>query len=400
MAERLHPSLETTGRQWAQERADRMRAHEVRFIPFIQVKNSEILHLPRLATGEPANPRSRSADVRFDPISGEIFTTRWQTLKTFIRRRTGKRSVRRPAHYTLINWGEDAPILPEGPIPQEAETAYLVVQKLGDIETALRQQIHIQESVTSFREDSENTKITAIFSWTDSASARLRNQKVTPAVLDQLAGEAADLLERCGLTTALDQRKKQMTLMLAKACQLDRLGRVNPLVSRTRLRAAFLQASARSVIVQLVGEKESKTFETLAIARELTRLAVRSAVRELEEVLSEFKKGDPEQLAAQIRMIVYHYLVIPKVNPYLVPARIAAILLVGCREKKKDLNRQVLGNDLAEDLFALEPVDRSLREIYQTAGDKKESQLFGLQRRIIWAKDILQQSLEEGAFLV
>jgi len=394
--ERRH-DIENRGQEFAYKLRQRMYSGQERNYPYVQIKHEDILKLPRLATGVSEFPRRErfEEDLRFNPITGAIYTTRWIKLKTFKDPETGKRSIKNPEDYTFIFIRDSLPD-PED-LPRSGSASGLVAGEVWDgLEPAIRQQHHILERYQPASLTAEPQALRRIFYWIDQTSQKFREGPTTKDQLEQMSQEAAELITQAGLTSATDETKRKLATMLAKATKLDSLKRINPMVSRIRLRSAFLATTRRIVTAELVRRKFSANLEVLVAEREFTRYNLKQAYDELSAILHELRQPpqdssqvsepDRQVLTAKIRETAQYYLSFPRVAPYLIPSRLAAIFLVGCKESKKELNRQVLGEGIAEEVFSLMPVTSLLEK-----GDIREAG-----RRISWASSILEEALREN----
>lgn len=121
-----------------------MYSGQERNYPYVQIKREDILKLPRLATGVSEFPRRErfEEDLRFNPITGAIYTIRWTKLETFNDPETGKRSIKNPEDYTFIFMRDSLPD-PED-LPLSGSAIRLVAGEVWEgLETAIRQQYHI-----------------------------------------------------------------------------------------------------------------------------------------------------------------------------------------------------------------------------------------------------------------
>ncbi len=136
-----------------------------------------------------------------------------------------------------------------------------------------------------------------------------------------------------------------------------------------------MRAVERLTIGGLITDKFARNLDILSYIREGYRWRFSLAARELAMVLDLpafsrrwANRGDREAMVNAISLIVTSNLAAIKVNPYLRSARWAAINIVGCREEKKDINREILGEGIAERIFSKKPVTRLIKEGNFTEG--------------------------------
>jgi hypothetical protein len=389
--------IESQGQEFAAQLKQRMYSGQEKNYPYVQIRYEDILKLSRLATGVSEFPRRErfEEDLRFNPITGAIYTTRWTKLETFEDPATGRWSIEHPEDYTFISYWSELP----GPedLPQSGKAIGLVAGEVWEgLEPAIRQQYHILEKYQPASLTAEPQALRRIFYWMDQTSQKFREGPITKDQLEQLSQEGAELITQASLTSAVDETKKKLAIMLAKATKPDSLKRINPMISRIRLRSALLAATRRIVTAELVRRKFSANLEVLVAEREFTRYNLEQACGELSAILhvlrqprqnsTQISEPDRKVLVSKIRETAQEYLSFPRVAPYLIPARLAAIFLVGCKESKKELNRQVLGEGIAEEVFSFMPATSLLQE-----GDIKEAD-----RRISCASSILEEALREN----
>ncbi len=374
-------TIEQQGQEWAATTKVRMQTGSEQIYPFVHLKHQDILRLPRLVTGDSGFPRNRfEEDLRFHPTNGEIYSTRWTRLHTDIDE-NGVRSIDDPYSYTYLTVPNQN-YSPEN-LPKSGEPVGLVVNQVWDgVEAAIRQQQHILGRYSPADVDGEPQSLRRIIHWVDESAARLREGPVSEQDLENMSYQAAELIEDAGLESSIDQTRVKIATMLRAASQKDSLSRINPLVSRIRLRSGLLAATQRIVVGELVTRKFSANLGTLIAEREFTR----DDLEQTREKLSQLSDGFFDRSAAidQVRQIAYDHLTFPRVAPYLIPSRLSGIMLVGCRDDKKDLNRQVLGEEVADDVFGLPSLVQSIEE-----GETLEAK-----RTIEWIDDILKEVLE------
>ncbi len=306
------------------------------------------------------------SDVRFDPESGKIYYTTWREKRTEIQ--NGRRVLRLlgkdelPKYEVLLprkrrntpGYLENLPL--KSPVQElilhHADTIEEAIVKVGRIlQAPIRQQA--QEVIT----------------YVAGLSTRFIEKGLTEESLRELAVKTSQFLEENGLAKPISPRFQKMTERLKKACERDSRGRINNLVSRVRAQAVFVEEIKRLVAGNFVRRKHGENFSVLVYERETTRWAIRSTLRQLSVFLDHAVLEHPEketnqsQLDIMAKMItnVAAGLGIVRVAPYLAAAREAAINLVGCREEKREANRQIL-EEKAEELFNLTPVTQLLRE--------------------------------------
>lgn len=386
----LPRTIEEVGAEMATDKARRMRFGQEPGFRYIRTKNLDILELPRLTSGPvDLGRQSFQEDLRFHPETGEIHTSHWRDIETLHDPDTGKRSLVNPENYTFLPYGTKAPI-PED-LPKMGNAVEYVLSGVWEgLEPAIRQQYHILENYNPEYLSSEPQNMRKILHWIDDTSGRFREGKIGSEKLDELSQEAAELITQSSLSNAIDETKKKLSSMLSKSTRFDSAGRINPMVSRIRLRSALLASTERIVVSELVRRKFTSNLEVLIAEREYTRYHLERASRELgyvQESMHPEATSEREKFAHDVEEITLSYLRRPRVAPYLLPSRMAVNFLTGIRQEKKDANRRVLGDQTAKDIYAFRPAAELLKsqnlEDYPIAQD-----------RIRWAKSILDEALK------
>lgn len=194
---------------------------------------------------------------------------------------------------------------------------------------------------------------------------------ITDKRLEKLAERTADFLTDKGLGKPSSAERKKMVERLKKACSRDSKGRINQLISRMRIGAVHLYWTRRMVEAYLIRAKHGSSLRDLEYEREITRWSMSTAAEQLENLAGHVAFRNPKAkisdfqikiMASVLTSIVRQTLGRPRVKDYLLPARAAAINLVGCQEGKREPNRQILGDKLADELFSWTPIPDLLRE--------------------------------------
>lgn len=222
------------------------------------------------------------------------------------------------------------------------------------IESAIKAQDHVLEKVVSGSENSELTQATRMIEAIDNLAQQVLTRKVSLTELDALNNITGQILSENRLIDVTASRKVFMDDMLKKAFTKDSLNRINPLVMRTRLRSAYLQAVRQLVLVSKVAGKYTVNRIQLEYEREINRRALAETATLLEHKLLwhegfELHRYEPQTqlkvLEAIIGEITGSLLILPRVKPYLAEARLAAVALRGCHPSKVDKNRLIIGNE-------------------------------------------------------
>lgn len=358
---RQRETIETIGRRWAQRSAAEVKAR-TRAILIIRETGEyqRILNLPNL-TGE---QESLATGVRFDEV-GNLYTTTWPVKKTE-EGEDGKIYLFNPEgfKYRVLNRKRVRRNFFEN-LPKNLPVRELLFHQFDDnIESAIRHTRHILEGYAPGGESPEVIAARRVIEYTDQLAYRFISESMTEAGLEQLSRETWNFLESVNLLDPKDPDKKKMLVHLKASSRKDSLGRYNPLVARVRARAAYLAATRRLIVSGQIIRKFGTNENILLFERETTRWALETAGRQLGVLLShaDFQRPDGKSTEKQraaianiLLNISHGHLALPRVKVYIQAARYAAINLVGIRDFKKDVNRRILGDEVAKDLFGRKP---------------------------------------------
>jgi len=268
------------GEKWAQVRREKILSRPPsKAIRVTSKETLPVFSFPPLAKGD-----ERKYTVRFSPFTGEIYVPIWH--HPLVVEDGGKRSLENPSGLVQLRRPKEHQV-DFGDLPPR-EVVQLYYLCLPSIEAAIRQQVHIMDN---YRIGKEAQQIEGLMNWLDFQFQATSGQ-ITRQSLAALAEQTATFLVNSGFLTAVDPTKKRIAELLAKANQPDRLGRVNPLVVRVRLRAAFLDAVRREMMPVLVSEKFSPFLGILLMEREITRgIIIEEAVATLDTMVGITKRG-------------------------------------------------------------------------------------------------------------
>jgi len=362
-AERL--TIEEQTARWADQRRERMLAHApTRAVRVIKEETQrEIAPFPTLAWEDP-----HPYPLKFDPSTGEILVPVWREAK--IIKNNGQRSLAEPEG--LIQLRRRREHLVDFRDLPDRKVVVLNYLRANNLEAAIRQQVHIIDAYRS--EGKETEQIDQVWAWLDLQLKATLTGGINKKTLSALARQTAGFLESSGLTEVRNLTKKKISKRLAQAASLDSLDRVNPLVMRTRIRSAYLEAVKREMLSVLVSEKFEPFLAILLMEREYTRQVIKGAVEDLDTMVGFTKRGAApfidgkssgveRQGMKKVLGVIARSLAEVRVLPYLPAARFAAINLVGCQEDKKELNRGIIGEPAGR-LFAHSPVTEYITTRY------------------------------------
>lgn len=348
-------SIERQGREWAEKRREDMVAGLDRAVKIVRLTDrfERIDALPSFLD------RRRFPRLKYDE-EGNIYVSKWHSKKTefdeenkrFVKHKKYKYEILAPKRHR-------ADILNNLPIGVPVVELIWAEVDSG-IETAIRKQKHILESYDPTFEGSEVQVAQNVIEHADMLSTAFITEDVSKEDLEKLAELTQKFLKENNLLNPEDRNKKHIKDMLLRVPKTDSMGRVNPLVSRVRARAAYLAATRRMVLGSFVAEKFGTNLEILSYEREITRWALRTAVKQMNFYIlghSYIKSGfggtelQKTSLKDVIQTLVQGHLATPRVKPYLRAARFAQISLAGPLNGQEERDKKLFDKGVQEILY-------------------------------------------------
>ena len=303
----------------------------------IKLRQASFLSLPFLGREE----SDKSADLwepRVDPSDGSVITWRWESQKADKHDFSdcvafAGRKINAKFNYSKLPPGWSVSML----IPQRVQEG---------IEAAMRQQ---DELAHDYGKDvgPEKARVDETFDLLYETSAVFAMGEVTNQDdLKDLAKLAESHFIVHGLLDSKDPIWQRVVTYTLKSTDRDSLNRINPLISRVRARAAFLAGTEREMIARSAGGKAEKVYNHLAIIRAGIRSKIRMAIDTLDDLCA-FSGGkvaeDPvmregsQTCSAREGWELEQYLITIsedvlrgiQTSPYLVPATVARVILLG-----------------------------------------------------------------------
>ena len=335
-----HVSIEERGRQWAKDYLSGEKCDLKKLVLVVPKEDAWVMALPAMM-GE-------NFALRLDDL-GTIYHQRWREKSIEAIERTND-------NWQLLYPNPDR-VQPDylSKIPKhKAGAAVWQPAQFETIESAIRAQGHVLDKVVSGNENSELTQASEVIRKIDSLAKMVLTQKLDTNDLDSLCNITTQFLENNRLVDVEASRKVLMAEMLKKAFTKDSLNRINPLVMRTRLRSAYIQAIRQLVLVSKVAGKYTVNRVQLEYEREINRWALQETAALLERKLLWHEGFEKHRYEPQIQLrvleaimqeITVSLLTVPRVKPYLAAARLAGIALIGCRPKHADHNRLIINDE-------------------------------------------------------
>lgn len=265
-----------------------------------------------------------------------------------------------------------------------------------DIETAIRGVGHIiDKNKRVDGQEVENTKKVVVLM--RNLISDFRSGKINKDNIGDFADKTAKTIEEAGLLGADKNIKQQLKDQLSLATQPDRLGRFNPLISRTRLASAFLKTTRELLFAKLVREKYSYFYAKLSSERDMERFYLEQAVKSIDDILGQgLKNKEYESYLWALVEYGKRYFTPEeiKVNPYRGSALAVNALLSGIRkEGREERMLKFYFKDEANEILAARPIHQILRDVNLSQEDKRQ-QVLG---RLANAREKLSNALKDGS---
>lgn len=310
----------------------------------IDESKSYFLDLPSLAD----MPYSAPIWVpRFNPDTGAIYTSRWDTPK--LEKTDLGTGVANGERYRIIRKSGYKKIIDLNNLPKTWTVARLIPQEIWDgVESALRQQDEIRVDYGS-APGAEQEVVEELLVGIRSLSEVFKEAQITRDALQEISEKTQKFLENMGLTSPTDDVKQNLARALITSAQTDSVKRLNPMISRIKLRSAYLSTVKREVVGRLIREKSNRVFEVLLMEREVTRDQLEMGDEAIKWLLNEhsvfvnpdhfttprdFTDREVSSTVNSIRGLIGGLNQV-RVAPYLAPARIVETLLTDVNYKPK-----------------------------------------------------------------
>lgn len=277
--------------------------------------------------------------VRFDPFTGEIYISSWRHKKS-------RNDETVHLDQGTIELGQ------RGKKPKG--TIYLRWSRYPDIQTAIRGVGHIIEGYEKDGGDKiEGAK--AAIGLVMEALPQFREERITEKELKGMTEKAEEVLTQAGFMDARTPNRQKLTIQILAAFRKDSAGRINPLISRTRLSSAWLKLIKELLFAGMAREKYGQILNVLLVEDEAERFYMESAQRVLNDLLISNNNIDLDQ-AIKVTRAVSRELLTPevvKVAPYRRAALVSTAFLFGV---ETDRQRRILEKILAGERNLLEIV--------------------------------------------
>lgn len=362
------------------------------------------LTLPSLAPPE-MRDRPPSWMPKYDPVTGAVYTSRWDSPPMRGEKVGGlyKRRLVEAGKYEIVHQPPGRIEVDLADIPKSWTVRRLVPQHVWDgIETALRQQDLVRKDYGT-RPGVEQEVVEGLLTGIHTLADIFRTEKLQESDLTRIAEETEKFLASYGLLTAREEIRQRLVASMLRAADEDKRNRINPLVSRVRLRSAYLDTVRREVVARFVREKASAIYEVLYLERDLTRTFLTEARDTIDRFLDrhpvfqnpesfrtreDFPDAEITRLVGSLRGLVASTIRPVRVAPYLIPARLAEVAVTDVRYKSR--RDQVELDRILEIADAQEELERPSAEILIRQRDPVSAE-----RRLLNARTVLDEVLSD-----
>ncbi|MDZ4228108.1 MAG: hypothetical protein U1E54_02575, partial [Candidatus Levybacteria bacterium] len=208
----------------------RMMKESLRLVPENVVKFNEIMQYPYL--------NEKNNKIRFNPFTGEIY------ISTY-RHSSKSESQSQPPEGEII-------LMQRGRTP--SQEIFQRWNQYSDVECAMRSAEHVLEHYGKEERGMVKNTLGAI-DLTKRLLTKFESGEVSKENIEKIAQEALRELDVLGFSNAEKPIRQKLALQITKATGKDKLERVNPLISRTRLASAWLKAIRELLVAKKVREK-------------------------------------------------------------------------------------------------------------------------------------------------
>ncbi len=349
----------------------RMEKEPLRLVPENVVKFNEVKQYPYL--------NEDNNKIRFNPFTGEIYLS---TYRDSLR----KESERQPLEGEII-------LMQRGRKPlQEILQRW---NKYPDVECAIRSAEHVLDRYGKEKgEMVENMR--GVINLTKRLLTKFESREVNKENIEKIAQETLHELAVLGFSNAEKPIRQKLALQITNAAGKDKLERVNPLISRTRLASAWLKAIRELLVAKKVREKFSTAITDLLSERAIERFYLSQVTILIQDMLTNQNVDYLKSKISVLKTFSSTFLTPEKIKvaPYRKSALLFHYSLFGVRnESEKDLLIITSANEQESvDMLALIPIDKILADsLYEKRAYQE------IQERLSQSLASIKNALDKGA---
>lgn len=348
----------------------KMTTEPMRLVPENPVKFKEVERYPCLDEND--------SRVRFNPFTCEVYFSSYRH-----RIRGEPERPQLEGEVVLMQRGK-----------KPSEEVLLRWSRYPDIEQAIRGAGHIL--IRYGKEEGQMIKNTRdVISLARNLLSRFGEREVNRENIEQIAQATSEVLARLGFLDAEKPIKQKLAAQIISAAGKDRLQRVNPLISRTRLASAWLKATRELLAAKKVREKFSTILAELSNERDIERFYLSQARELMQEIVISIDIADLRAKVNTLKEFLANFFTPDKVKvaPYRRTALLIAYSLFGVRNKEeRNLLIRMLGNEEeSKEILSLKPIDGILVDSEDTKRTSLE-----VQERVAESLAFINFTLEQG----
>jgi len=255
--------------------------------------------------------------IKFDPFTGELY------IATYRHNLKKEASPQMPVENIIYTQPHRKPV----------ETIFKRWSRYLNIESAIRRTEHVLDNYEKSGKRVKDTQ--GIVSLTKNLLAKFESGEVNNENIEEIARETSDRLALLGFDKAEKPIKQRLAQQITFATGKDTLGRINPLISTTRLASAWLKAIQELLAAKRIREKFSETATGLLSERSLERLYLNQAAKSMQEIMDSQETDDLKLKINFLKDFSLSYLTPEKIKaaPYRRTALLSRYSLFGVKNK-------------------------------------------------------------------
>ncbi len=316
--------------------------------------------------------------IRFSPFTGEIYISTYRhSLKNESQSQPSEEEIvlmqrgRKPSQEILQRWN-----------------------KYPDIECAVRSAEHVLNLYgKEGGEMVDNTR--GAINLTKRLLTKFELRGINKENLEIITQETLEELALLGFGDAEKPIRQRIALQITNAVGKDKLERLNPLISRTRLASAWLKAIRELLVAKKVREKFSVVMTDLLSERTIERFYLSQAAILIQDMLENQNSDDLKSKISVLKTFSSTFLTPEKIKvaPYRKAALLSHYSLFGIRNKsEKDLLIVASENEQESlDILSFKPIN----EVLEGALFKKNA-CWEVQERLIKSLVTIKNVLDKG----
>jgi hypothetical protein len=213
--------------------------------------------------------------------------------------------------------------------------------------------------------------------------------------IEKIVQETSSELALLGFDNAEKPIRQKLALQITNAAGKDKLERLNPLISRTRLASAWLKAIRELLVAKKIREKFFAVETDLLSERTIERFYLSQATVLIQGMLENQNTNDLKSKIPALKEFFSIFLTPEKIKvaPYRKSALLSRYSLFGTRnESERDLLIITSANEQESvDILALAPIDKILQNSLSAKDAYQE-----IQGRLAESLGSIKNSLDKG----